>query len=430
MNGPQRKRVVIVDGYSTGRDLVLELLGRNVECLHLRSTRQLPASVANSFNPAPYDADLGFVGDAKAAAAVLDLLAPDAVIAGSEWGVTFAELVASGMGLPTNRIETIRARRDKFEMIEALHRHGVYAARQARVRDVNTAQAWAERHGNWPIVVKPPASAGSDGVYICRHQSDIARAVASELGRKNFVGCRNDSLLVQSYLPGPQFIVNAVSHGGRHYVTDVWRQTTAIRGSAVVPSHIDLLDPREPRVAAMIEYTHSVLAALGIENGASHSELKWTSKGAALIETGARLMGAAMDSPSYRFARADSQAMVYALVLTGTDTEREELFARRHYAPKRQMTKLLFEFQEAAEIRGTDGLDRLCTLPSFHAHYRPLDKGARVWKTADWLCCGGVVYLVHDDPDQIASDIDSFRTWERRGQLYDLEPIATKARVS
>jgi ATP-grasp domain-containing protein len=430
MSESLRKRIVIVDGYSTARDLVRELLDRNVECLHLRSTSQLPASVAKSFDATPYDADLGYVGEAVAAAEMLAPFTPDAVIAGSEWGVTFAETVAHHMGLPTNRVENIRARRDKFEMIEAVRMRGLHAAEQTRVREVAAAQAWAARHGAWPIVVKPPASAGSDGVFICRSHSDIVRAVARELGKQNFIGCRNESLLLQSYLSGPQFIVNAVSWGGRHYITDVWQQPTTIDGSAVIPSYIDLVHPSEPSFVALIDYALAALAALGIENGASHSELKWTSKGPALIETGARVMGAAMDSASYRFAGAESQAMVYAQMLAGTASQRDELFARRHYAMRRRMTKLLFKFRETAEVRGTDGLRRLQSLRSFHAHYRALGKGARVHRTADWLCCGGVVYLVHEDPDQIASDIDSFRAWERRGELYELAPIAETADAS
>lgn len=105
MNTCEQKRIVIVDGYSTGRDLVRELLDRDVECLHLRSTAQVPASVAKSFDPAPYDADLGYLGGVVPAAAVLATLAPDEVIAGSEFGVTFAERLAHRMKLPTNRIE-------------------------------------------------------------------------------------------------------------------------------------------------------------------------------------------------------------------------------------------------------------------------------------------------------------------------------------
>jgi hypothetical protein len=135
-------------------------------------------------------------------------------------------------------------------------------------------------------------------------------------------------------------------------------------------------------------------------------------------------MGAAMDEPSYGAAGMQTQASVYASVLAGTGHERDALFAKRHCQPKRHMTKLLFNFQEDAVVRDTRGLDRLGRLPSFDAHYRPLAEGARVWKTADWLACGGVVYLIHDDAKQIAADIATFRAWERQGALYGLDPAA------
>jgi biotin carboxylase len=421
------RRIVIVDGYSTGRELVRELLDRNVECLHLQSTEQLPAPVVKSFDRSPYDGDLGYVGDAAAAVDVLSTLKPHAVVAGSEWGVTLAEQIAHGMGLPTNRIEKISARRDKFEMIEAARRHGLRVAEQASVATVEAAHTWAERQAAWPIVVKPMTSAGSDGVTICNSHADIDAAFAKAFGRENFLGCFNERLLMQSFLSGPQYIVNTVSRHGRHYVTDAWHMTLSTeRGSELVPQEAHLLDPRPPTANSLITYTLGVLKALGIENGAAHTELKWTTQGPALIETGARLMGAAMDRPSYCAAGMETQASIYATSLARSDGERSDLFQGRHYSLKRLMTKLLFSFEQAGEIRGVEGLARLRGLASFHAHYRPLAKGDKVWKTADTLACGGVVYLVHDDRSQIASDIEAIRAWEKRGELYDVAPFGAQ----
>jgi biotin carboxylase len=422
----EHKRIVIVDGYSTGRELVRELLARDVECLHLQSTEQIPAPVAKSFDRTSYDGDLGYLGDVTAAIEVLSTLRPDAVVAGSEWGVTFAERIAHGMRLPSNRIETLAARRDKFEMIEAARRHGLHVAAQASIDSLEVAHAWAQRHGSWPIVMKPMASAGSDGVTVCHRPCDIDDAFTNAFGRENFMGCINSRMLLQSFLPGPQFIVNTVSRGGRHYVTDVWSMIVSISGSRVVPGGIHLLDPTAPQSKALIAYTHGVLAALGIENGA-HTELKLTPKGPALIETGARIMGAAMDEPSYAAAGMRTQANVFAGVLAGCERERRDPFADGHYRFRRHMTKLLFNFADDGWIRRTAGLRRLRELPSFHAHYRPLADGARVWRTADWLACGGVIYLVHDDPRQIAADIETVRRWERRNALYDVAPLTAVA---
>lgn len=434
MSKTKQKRIVIVDGYSTGRELLRELLERNTECLHLRSTEALPGPVATCFDPRPYDADLGYLGDPAAAIRALREIAPDEVVPGSEWGVTLAEQIAQGLGLPTNRIETIDARRDKFAMIEAVHRCGLHVARQSLASGVEEAHDWARRHGSWPVVVKPLDSAGSDGVTICNSHADIETAFAKAFRRENFMGGFNDRLLMQSFLSGPQFIVNTVSRDGRHAVTDAWHMTLATRSDfAIVPEEIHLLEPTMPLAEMLIDYTLNVLEALGIENGAAHTELKWTPQGPALIETGARLMGAAMDRPSYDVAGATTQASAYAASLVGGQRERDELFAKRHYALHNHLTKVFFSFQEKGVVQSIDGLARLRELPSFHAHYRGLARGDRVWRTSDSLACGGVVYLIHDNRQQIAVDIEQIRTWEKRGQLYAVtstEPqVRTRARA-
>ncbi len=53
------KRIVVVDGYYTGRELVRELAARNAECLHLRSTPDIPAVVRSCFDLRAYDGDFG-----------------------------------------------------------------------------------------------------------------------------------------------------------------------------------------------------------------------------------------------------------------------------------------------------------------------------------------------------------------------------------
>ncbi len=418
------KRVVIVDGYSTGRELVRELAGRGATCMHLRSTERVPSLMSKSFDIGAYHEDLGYLGSVDAALGRLPEIHPDAVVAGSEWGVTYAEFVAEGLGLPTNRIETVTARRNKFNMIEAVRAHGLRAAEQASVESAEEAHHWVERHGRWPVVVKPMLSAGSDGVVICNDHDDIDLAFSQALFRENLLGCFNERLLVQSYLSGPQFIVNTVSHNGRHCVTDAWHYSyRTVRGGSIAAGSMELLDPKLPANRALIDYTLEVLPALGIENGAAHSELRWTPEGPVLIETGARLMGGAMDADSYRAAGLPTQASRYADVLTMEDGDEDAVMGNSRYTFARQLTKVFFIFEEAAEVCSVDGLEKLRTLPSFHAHYRALEPGARVWRTSDSLFCGGAVYLVHDDPRQIEKDVQQFRDWEAVGELYGLQAL-------
>ncbi|MFC0397923.1 ATP-grasp domain-containing protein [Paraburkholderia rhizosphaerae] len=420
------KLILIVDGYSTGRELVRELNQRGAVCIHLRSTQQIPQLAAPCFDVTPYAADLGYLGTEDQALAQLPPVRFDAVVAGSEWGVTFAESLALALGLPTNRSDTLSARRNKFDMINQLHAHRLHAARQARIVSAAQAHAWAHSHGRWPVVIKPLLSAGSDGVVICYDHADIDRAVHAALYRDNLLGGFNDSLVIQSYLRGPQFIVNTVSANGRHRVTDAWHvHCRNVCGGSPAMCSMTLLDPDAELSVALFDYTKRAISALGIENGPAHSELRLTEAGPALIETGARLMGGMMDAPSYAVAGLPTQASCFADRLVA---RADNVFAERDvYERRRHFAKVFFVFNDGGYVASTDGLRRLAKLPSFHAHYRRLERGARVWRTSDSLFCGGVVYLIHDDPVQIRMDIAQFRAWEDAGALYAIEPESARA---
>jgi biotin carboxylase len=428
MNPGKPTRIVIVDGYSTGRDLLRELVARGAQCLHLQSTPEVPAAAARAFSRSDYHTDLGYRGQPAAAAESVRTLAPDAVVAGSEWGVTFAEQLACRIGTPTNRQQCIHARRNKYDMVETVHRAGLPTPEQAIVDDPESALAWARAHGRWPIVVKPLNSAGSDGVRVCHGPAEVLAACVSGLRRTNLLGRYNDQLLVQAYLDGPQYIVNTVSSQGEHFVTDVWHMATRpVAGASIALEELHLLDPHVLSTRALVGYALDVITALGIENGAAHTELKLTARGPVLIETGARLMGAAMDAEPYLAAGIQTQASCYARLLTEPHLGAHGLRSQRTYACRRHLSKVFFGFAGAGTIAGTQGLARLAALPSFHSHHRPLRPGDTVWRTADTLACGGVVYLVHDDRAQIKRDVQTFRAWEAAGLLYDIEPAAAAA---
>ena len=83
----QRTRAVIVDGYSTGRELLGALKDRGVECLHLRSSAELPPEVARCFDATGYDADLGYAGPPAEAAEALGRLRPDVLVKGADYTI-------------------------------------------------------------------------------------------------------------------------------------------------------------------------------------------------------------------------------------------------------------------------------------------------------------------------------------------------------
>ena len=122
------------------------------------------------------------------------------------------------------------------------------------------------------------------GVSLCRDVQQVESAF-KQLPFENPV----DSKPVNSLLEdgeGIEFVVNAVSRGGEHKITDVWisekKQQT---GMAYVRQQL----VSSAEYAPVADFA---CAALGLENGSSHSELILDVDGSiALIELNARLSG-------------------------------------------------------------------------------------------------------------------------------------------
>ncbi|MFE7272062.1 hypothetical protein [Streptomyces sp. NPDC057623] len=73
--------------------------------------------------------------------------APVAVVAGSEFGVEFADRLSEALDLPTNGTALSPARRDKFRMIETIKAAGLRGARQLLVSDEEELRQWHEESG-------------------------------------------------------------------------------------------------------------------------------------------------------------------------------------------------------------------------------------------------------------------------------------------
>ncbi|WP_303149977.1 ATP-grasp domain-containing protein [uncultured Cloacibacillus sp.] len=187
-------------------------------------------------------------------------------------------------------------RRDKYAMAAAVERAGVPSLISRRVKNPDEALAAAREINSWPVVIKPLEGAGSLGVSICGSMDELRERCARLLLSEDLFGQPCREALVQEYAAGTEYIVNTVSCGGRHYLTDMWRYRKikiADRGNAY--DHALLVSEPTAEERELFEYVKSCLDALGFEYGPSHTEAMITPKGPRLIEAGARPMGSILD---------------------------------------------------------------------------------------------------------------------------------------
>jgi ATP-grasp domain len=402
--------IVVVDPVSTGQRLSDAFSERGEDVLHLYQ----------SVHSAAFDQDphrrKAFVADPAAAESAVQGLPVTCVVAGSEWGVDTANDLSHRLGLPHHVDALQDSRRDKLAMHRALEAAGVPVAVTRLVRDLPDLQAALGKIERYPVFVKPVSSAGGDGCAVCPEPAAVHTAVVNTLRRTNLLGAHNDAVLVQEYLDGQQYIVNTVSMGGRHLVTDVHRvrvddiNDRAVMRDFVLVADLDAAD-RE-----VVDYTLRCLDALGVREGAGHTEVRMTSAGPRLVEVNARIMGASMQPALYRRALGYTQADLVAERFTDPAA-----FARRltdGYAPIGALAMVFLYAGGAGVILDRPGLVRLEALPGFYGVEKVPAVGATV--DAPWLCTGqaGYAYFADDDPAVVRRSVDTLHAMEDAGELY------------
>ena len=298
------KRVLIVDAFSSGNQLAAHLLKLGYKVDHMQSQSIRNAGPENNYKllvEHSYRADdfgknmvwrsekINFPSLISKNKAKYDY-----VLAGSEPGVNLADLINHKLGLSySNPLSSTLARRDKYEMQEKVRAAGLDSIRQMKTSNVEEAIAWAKKHNQWPIVVKPINSAATEGVFFPKNEEEI-RAAFAQVGKVNGLGYVNHELLVQEFLSGIEYVVNTVSLDLNIKLTDIWEYTkTPLVNGTNFYSFDTLMDPAMPISKELFAYAKEVQKVLEIQNGPAHFEIMYVKgRGPVLIEVGSRLYGA------------------------------------------------------------------------------------------------------------------------------------------
>ncbi len=210
-----------------------------------------------------------------------------AVASFSELDQDKAAAVAAALGLSWHSPETVAAVHDKLRMRTVLAEHGVDDVLARPVHSVADVVAAGEAVG-WPVVVKPVSGWASAGVSVVpgpeAAQAAIDRAAAAEVHQGH-------DLMVEQYVPGREYSVEALSEDGVHLVVGITEKDsdprTRIEVGHLVPARVDaqLADD-------IARFVSAVLTALGVRSGLSHTEIMVTGEGDLhVIETHVRPAG-------------------------------------------------------------------------------------------------------------------------------------------
>ncbi|MFD3728481.1 ATP-grasp domain-containing protein [Streptomyces sp. NPDC058671] len=220
----------------------------------------------------------------------------DAVVSLTEPGLNPASRLGDLFGLTDGRrYEVSRRMRDKWLMRRHLAEHGLPVPHAALVEDRASLDAFGERAG-FPFILKPVSTTAGFGLLRAEGPEDLDRVWArvreldggrTDRGSTMFTV---DGFLMESYIDGPEFSVEALSFAGRHVVVAVTEKLTAeehfVELGHAVPARLS--DPDRERLTGAVE---EFLTAMGVTDGPSHTEIRLSSRGPVVIESHNRLGG-------------------------------------------------------------------------------------------------------------------------------------------
>jgi biotin carboxylase len=411
-DGYNKRAVAIVDALGSGHLLGPAFRSRGIPVVHVRNCLARFERQLATFHPADFTAVVEYRGDVDAACRLLRKHGVEHIVSGTESGSDAAEILAVSMGLATANVPGfVAARRDKRVMHRLLAEAGVPIPEQQHL-DTDRKVVW--QTSGWrtssEAVVKPPASAGTQGVTICRSREEQDLAAKRLLEETDLFGHANDGVIVQRLLEGPEYMINTVTVDGTHVIVSVWRSLKIVRDGNPVYDRQILEDPYDPSLATVLEYTRTVLNTLGVRWGPSHTEVVVEEEGPLLLETATRPPGGV--DPSLELLACgtsliDETVETYLSPANVTDrgltrARKQRAFGVSLVAPKGGVLK-----------RDLDPTEPM-SLPSFHGLRLPIGAGDRVFPTVDLHTRPGGIYLTHRNEAQLEEDYAAVRAWELR----------------
>ncbi|MET0419634.1 MAG: ATP-grasp domain-containing protein, partial [Actinoplanes sp.] len=231
------------------------------------------------------------VDDAITAAKELSSRLPVAgVLCYDEMRIWAGAQIAAALGLPTASPDAILACRDK-RLTRELMAGSPGAVRSIAVADVAGARRAAELIG-YPVVLKPRALAGSEGVT----RIDRPDLLDGEFGFANGAHMVDapsfaEGVLVEEYLDGPEITVDSVVWRG-----EVRPAFVSHKEQRLVPTFEEtghLVTAGDPLLhdEQLLEVVQAAHTALGFDHGVTHTEVRLTARGPRIVEVNGRLGG-------------------------------------------------------------------------------------------------------------------------------------------
>ncbi|WP_338849219.1 ATP-grasp domain-containing protein [Massilia sp. W12] len=220
------------------------------------------------------------------------LLKFDGVITICDYYIDAVAQVARALGLPQAFCDSVPLIRRKHLVRKALEKAGLPNPLFRAVTSWEAACDAASVIG-YPLILKPSDLASSAFVRLVNNEAELRDAFhALEQFPSNFRQQAREALwLLEEYMTGEEVSVEACSYKGQTTILGITDKSLTgfpyfVEDGHMFPARID-----SSLAAAVCDLVRSALAAVGLDHGISHTEVKLTPKGPRIVEINPRPAG-------------------------------------------------------------------------------------------------------------------------------------------
>lgn len=206
----------------------------------------------------------------------------------SEVAMASVGLVNRELGLSGVDPDTVVRATNKEHMRRAFEQGGAPSPRSIAVITDDEALVAACVIGG-ALIVKPSRNSGSRGITHLPLGSAPEKILSAF--RRALSESRDRSALIEQYIEGPEFSVEALAWNGRIEILAITDKFTTGKPHFVEMGHSQPTQLNAKEVSAVREAAILGIRALGLEGCAAHAEIKLAPDGPYLMEIGARLGG-------------------------------------------------------------------------------------------------------------------------------------------
>lgn len=404
MNRP----VVIVNPLSSGKELAPAFKARGISAI---------AVTLKSLDMIGFDINIQesdfveIIPDQPNLVEILRKYNPLAIIPGTEEGVPLAEYLAKILTPEfANDPNKSLSRSHKAFMQEALKEADMLVLKTLNASSEEEVESWIKKNelDDFPLIIKPPMSSGSDKVFHIPAKGDWKIAFNRVLTELTKITRKvSETVVVQEEAIGTEFAVGTVSANGKHYLAHLIKYNkTSFHNRKTIFDYVEFVPYSENEHGELFDYTQKALDALGVRWGAAHTEIMLTQKGPRLIESSARMC----EGPVVKFAReASDSSQADKLVEIYADGD----VLTKKYLFKKSVIPVFLKSPTTGTISNIEIFDDIFKLPTLFSKYIWVKNGDRVPQTVDYITSIGIIALA-GDRKRILLDYEKIRHMESK----------------